>query len=324
MNLFTKISVQELVYMFLITPNCIVVAFYLVISIIIFSKTKFCDNIIYKYLIVNSIIQMSFIFAIILYIPQQCKTIFKWSSNYPAFFDFIQNYLFRIIALLSILINLTISYIRYATINKPYKFNRLQFMLILLSYLIVAIIFSLLNLIPDYFSSSITIKTLITSIQALVYIAAIISIISLNCMLILITRQKTKKSQNQWALNYSRINLNRIQVNILQIKLTKMIVFHSIIYIFALILIVFYFINEVQQNKFSNEGLVNTVIHLLFFLFTYLYILIFYKFNKFFAFYFEKILGTIFIKSCSSFRKKSQTRSRVYRTHSLIHETHLR
>ena len=315
-----KVPSLEIFYLSVIPPNCILVSFYSILSIIIFSKTKFNNNIIYKYLIANSIIQLLLVLAILAYLPQQCNQLFKLRKEYEKYFFYIREYIFRIVSLLSLLVNLTISYIRYATINKPLSFNKCKFICIILGYLLFSIGFSLTNLIFFYYSSPV-VKITIYVIQALVYITPIISIIVFNCMIIITTHLKTKKHQNEWALNYSSINLNRIQVKVLQIKLTKMIVFQSIIHIISLILIILFFLNESYFKIYTDEKLVDTIIHLIFFICCYISILIFYKFNKFFAFYFANIMKIIFTKSCS--KTQRQARSRIYRENVPMQETQL-
>jgi hypothetical protein len=170
------------------------------------------------------------------------------------------------------------------------------------------------------------VKITIYVIQAVVFIIPIISIIAFNCMIIITTHLKTKKHQNEWALNYSSINLNRIQVKVLQIKLTKMIIFQSMIHIISLILIILFFLNESYFKLYTDEKLVDTIIHLIFFICCYISILIFYKFNKFFAFYFANIMKMMCTKFCSNLRTQRQTRRQttgIYRANIAVRETQL-
>ena len=314
-----KIPALEIFYLSVIPINCIIVSFLLASSIIIFSKTRFNNKIIYKYIIVYVIIQLSLVFTILAYVPQQCSSMFKLTNEYKKYFDFLHGYLFQAIGLLSILVNLSISYIRFATISRPQNFNKCRFFSILLVFLLLSIILSLIfSYSPSKFKAS------INTIKAGVFLFPIISVMVLNCMIIITTYLKTKRSQNDWALNYSSVNLNRIQVKILQIKLTKMIIFQSAIQLLSLVLVITYFLNKSHFNKFTDEKLMNTAVHLVFLACCYISMLIFYKFNKFFAFHFVRNLRIIFTNSCSKVMQRSRGNSRIfYDANNPIQETQL-
>jgi hypothetical protein len=305
------IPIEELIYIFFIPLNCLKVAFLMVTSVIIFSKRKLYNNIIYKYLIVNSIIQLAFILAIFLYLPQQCSTIFKWPKHYQQFAFFIRDYAVRFIMTVNLLINFSISYIRYTTVRQPELMKNKKFLILALAYIIILNIIFIFSNFLFTFESSI-IKAFALILQTLAHIIPLLSIIVLNLMILKMTSENRKRSKIEWAKNYLASDFKRLQINLLQIELTKMIVYKSTIYLVMIFVTTFVVFFEAHLNQFeSNEKKILAIIHTIFLICNYFYIYIFYKFNKFYAFYFKSILRITFIQPFDACNKKKSNIIRV-------------
>jgi hypothetical protein len=114
----TSIPISEKIYITVIPINCFITIFLNIISMIIFSKKEFRVNRVYKYLMIKSFINVIFLSTFLMYVPQQCNTIFPWSKKYPIFFEvLIRPYISRVLIMLNTLVSLTVVHVRYSTIK---------------------------------------------------------------------------------------------------------------------------------------------------------------------------------------------------------------
>jgi hypothetical protein len=323
-----SIPASELLYIYIIPISTIISVFINIKSAIIFAKPEFANNIIYKYLIANSIILTMFAISLVLYIPQQCNTIFPWTSNYEIFFEVILRcYILRVLIMVNSLINLKISYLQYKTFMNVKSVNFHNFKHTLFVYVASSVVYN----IPSFFYRLILMQNLNTTftfantlnkisflLQIILNTATLVIIIILNYKLTRLMKKFVKENKNDkviysvaWPSSSSlskvsklkaesfKVVVNKRRKNIVRLKLqlTYMVLGLSAVFITTLIMFIisFFFQTLLIQTDKATIKLILTILHISYVLCTYFNILIYFLFNKVYAYYFKNMLKKIYV-----------------------------